>query len=767
MKKYYMIGNTHFDPVWLWRWDEAMASIRATFRSALDRMREDADFTYSFCTPPVFEWIRNTDPALFEEICERVREGRWELAEGWWVQPDCYGASGESYIRQGLYGQRYLLHTFGKTADTVFNIDSFGHSPALPQILAGSGIRNYCFVRPERKHISLPSAYFVWESPDGSSVRAYRTEAAYEKNWRDSLALHKTEEDALIVFGVTDHGGAPTKRAIAEIRADGNAEFSTVGRYFKEHEPTVRYVGELLTGDFGPYANYARIKQRNRVAEYALLFSERAAILDGRDERGALRAAWQDVLFNQFHDILGGASIKDAYIDAENMLGRATATANEIMHYSLQSLTRRIHTPGTNADTAWNLVLWNLHGALYSGYVEAEVQWVHEFDWYDGGIALEDANGVRIPCQVIREKSVIPRFRSRFIFKVDVPSVGYRALRVVQTGERVEKKLLADPYHVTTARLDVTFDRDGTISCIKDRESGRKLGGRMLRPEVFSDEGDTWAFNIDAYGASLGGCSFEGFSVIEHGEILTEIKGTYRRDEALLEIYYRFYRDTPYFDVRYRVRWEGKHACLKLCFDVNAHHHLAAVPAGEIGRGESRADLPLGAWVRTEDFTVVSGGAYAYSMADGTLGVTLLRSPIYGDLRLGEIDDALDYDVIDRGITEGCLRILFEGDAWQASDELNAPPVIIDESNHEGDLPSEHSFLSLLGEGVQLMALKAAEDGDGVIVRVRETCGRTADVTVNYRDRAHSVTLKPYEIRTLRLTKHGTVTINMIEFEEF
>ena len=106
MGQFFMIGNTHFDPVWLWTWDEAMAGIRATFRSALDRMNEHNDFIYSFATPPVFEWIRNVDPAMFEEIKQRVKEGRWELAEGWWVQPDCYSASGESSVRQGLYGQK-------------------------------------------------------------------------------------------------------------------------------------------------------------------------------------------------------------------------------------------------------------------------------------------------------------------------------------------------------------------------------------------------------------------------------------------------------------------------------------------------------------------------------------------------------------------------------------------------------------------------------------------------------------------------------------
>ena len=108
MKRIIMVGNTHFDPVWLWRWDEAMASIRSTFRSALERMKEDKNFCYSFSAPSVFEWVKNTDPGLFEEIKERIAEGRWELGEGWWLQPDCNSASGESYIRHGLYTQKYF-----------------------------------------------------------------------------------------------------------------------------------------------------------------------------------------------------------------------------------------------------------------------------------------------------------------------------------------------------------------------------------------------------------------------------------------------------------------------------------------------------------------------------------------------------------------------------------------------------------------------------------------------------------------------------------
>ena len=174
MSKYYMIGNTHFDPVWEWKWDEAMSSIRATFRSALDRMNEYSDFIYSFSSPPVFEWIKKTDPDMFEEIKRRIDEGKWDLAEGWWNQPDCFSASGESYVRQGLYGQRYLMKNFGKLSECAFNTDSFGHPDMLPQILKKSGIKNYCMCRPEERHYSLKSPLFRWQSDDGSSVMAFR-----------------------------------------------------------------------------------------------------------------------------------------------------------------------------------------------------------------------------------------------------------------------------------------------------------------------------------------------------------------------------------------------------------------------------------------------------------------------------------------------------------------------------------------------------------------------------------------------------------------
>lgn len=752
MKKRYMIGNTHFDPVWLWKWDEAMSSIRATFRSALERMKEDKDFVYSFATPPVFEWIKNTDPEMFEEIRQRVAEGRWELAEGWWVQPDCYSACGESYVRQGLYGQKYLKENFGLYSNCVFNIDSFGHSPALPQILKKSHIDYYCFIRPERRHIELDFPCFWWKGIDGSKVLTYRAEDAYSKNLDKSMeALEEEQEDHLIVYGVTDHGGAPTKKMLNWIRNQENAFCSRVDHFFEEHRNCSYVVGqELLTGDFGPYSNYPKIKKLNRLAEYALLNAEKASLIGGNYKQEVLEKCWQDVLFNQFHDIIGGACIKDAYFDAENTLGRAIQTANEMIHYNLQSITRQMKTVGENPRDAWNVVVWNLNASEYEGYIEAEVQWAHEFDWYDKEIQLQDAEGNVYPCQIIREKSVIPGFRSRFVFKGMIPSVGYKMYRVVQTGEEKETYPV-DPYYIETECLKVQFSREtGCMEAVFDKQSGQELCKHMLVPRCYFDDGDTWVFNVEGYDTVPHDFSFKDMRVIESGKLRTIVKASYRFRDSILEMYYTFYRQEKYFDVSYRINWNEKHYVLKLECGTKNDAHTVAVPYGSVHRKAAWADVPLGSWLKTDDFSVTADSIFSYNMQDKVLGLTVLRSPIYGDLRIGEIDYEEDYDIISQGINEGKLRVDFQCGTWKQSEAFLNQPLVIIEANHEGMLSSEGCFYGISGE-VLLSTIKKCEYDESMVIRVFEYTGSPQNVILYVGNKEFSVDMMPYEIKSLKI----------------
>ena len=167
-KKLYMIGNAHLDPVWLWNWQEGFQEVKATFRSALDRMKENDDFIFSCSSSAFYEWVEKNNPEMFEEIRERITKGQWELVGGWYIQPDCNIPCGESFVRQGLYAQRFFLEKFGKMATTGYNVDSFGHNGMLPQILQKSGMENYIFMRPMPLEKGLPSRIFWWKSLDGS-----------------------------------------------------------------------------------------------------------------------------------------------------------------------------------------------------------------------------------------------------------------------------------------------------------------------------------------------------------------------------------------------------------------------------------------------------------------------------------------------------------------------------------------------------------------------------------------------------------------------
>ena len=187
-KTIYLIGNAHIDPVWLWQWQEGYSEIKATFRSALDRMNEYDDFKFVCGAINQFKWIEENCPEMFEEIKVRVKEGRWNIVGGWWVQPDCNAPCGESFVRHSLYSQRYLKEKFGIMSTTGYNVDSFGHNHMIPQILKKSGMDNYIFMRPGHTEVEIPDPLFLWESPDGSQVLTFRVlDNHYNNSFRSLL----------------------------------------------------------------------------------------------------------------------------------------------------------------------------------------------------------------------------------------------------------------------------------------------------------------------------------------------------------------------------------------------------------------------------------------------------------------------------------------------------------------------------------------------------------------------------------------------------
>src|SRR5437660_4617339 len=220
------VGNSHIDMAWLWPWTETVEVVRNTFQSVLDLMREYPDFKFTMSSARTYEWMQEKYPDLFAQIEQRVKEGRWEIIGGMWVEPDLNMPDGESLVRQILVGKRYFQQKFGVDVKIGWNPDSFGYNWQLPQIYKKSGIDYFVTQKLLWAHefTTFPYKLFWWEAPDGSRLLTYfphdyaagidPTQMAEDLSiWLPSLygTGARQQSEILHLYGVGDHGVGPTR----------------------------------------------------------------------------------------------------------------------------------------------------------------------------------------------------------------------------------------------------------------------------------------------------------------------------------------------------------------------------------------------------------------------------------------------------------------------------------------------------------------------------------------------------------------------------
>lgn len=489
-KKLYMIGNSHIDPVWFWNWEEGMQEVKATYASALERMKEFEDFRFTSTSTAFFEWIEGILPEMFEEIKQRVAEGRWEITGGWFIEPDCILPCGEAFVRHGLYGQRYLKSRFGKMAEIGSNVDSFGHNPILPQILKKSGMDSYVFMRPR-----LDTPVFTWESSDGSRVNALCLPAEYTTWFHEptvkniELTLERTRDyDKMICcYGVGNHGGGPTIENINTIHElqesleEAELTFSSYAEFLED-------IGggdfPVLTGPFerinqGCYSIDSLFKQKMRQAERRLV---KADVLMGiacdicgdfMKETGEMERLWKVVHFNEFHDTMGGTTIKSARDEAVMQISGVCARAGEIAALAIQHVVNAQDTRGEG----FPLFIIHTGGVPYEDYVEVELEW-----FCQSPLKLLDPEGREIPYQRIHTDAKIRHTtlggRRRFVFYASIPACGFAQYRVVKEEPSLESTahmeiLNPDALRLENAYLLAEFDKEtGMLSSLIEKETG-------------------------------------------------------------------------------------------------------------------------------------------------------------------------------------------------------------------------------------------------------------------------------------------------------
>src|ERR1700722_11097935 len=373
------VGNAHIDMAWLWPWTETVEVVRNTFQSVLDLMREYPDFKFTMSSARTYEWMQEKYPDLFEQIRQRVKEGRWEVIGGMWVEPDLNMPDGESLVRQILVGKRYFQKNFGADIKIGWNPDSFGYNWQLPQIYKKSGIDYFVTSKLlwATDYTKFPYRLFWWEAPDGSRLLTYfpheyanqfepqqiaqdlsfYAPSIYGNKFNDSPQM-------LYLYGIGDHGGGPTRTMLDQANRlrDPNTvfpkiDFSTAKDFFadlNQELPSLKvptWKDELyFEYHRGVYTSQADIKQRIRHDEELMLDAEKYASLAslfGRPyAQDQFELAWKNLLFDHFHDVMPGSGIAVNYLDAKRNLEDVARSANELTHGALDEILAHVNTQG-------------------------------------------------------------------------------------------------------------------------------------------------------------------------------------------------------------------------------------------------------------------------------------------------------------------------------------------------------------------------------------------------------------------------------------
>lgn len=814
-KKIHIIGNAHLDPIWLWRWQEGCGEVMQTFRSALDRLNEYDDFVFTCSSAAYYKWVEEIDPDMFNEIKKMVKRGRWVPVNGWWIQPDCNMPSSESFARQALYSQLYYYEKFGKICRTGYNVDSFGHNAMMPQLLKKGGMDFYVMMRPDsRENPEVPGSLFWWDSADGSRVLTYRIPTSYANNGQRAIdgaietlnEIADDKEQPMMLFcGVGNHGGGPTKGDIEYLQSlseEDEIEFSSPDDYFEsicvQQADLPVWNDELQHHASGCYSATSLIKQLNRKVESWLGSAEKwntvAAKIAGMTPLTVeFKDAWRKVSFNQFHDIMCGCSIMEAYDDVRDSMGAAMTTAANAENNAFLRLTGRMDTW---LDGVSDAVAFNERHHFHNSDYPRPVAVFNPNSWavkvpvrtYHPSKKVENAAHEPVLFQNVRSSRSNDSHLDT-LFLAEVPALGYAVYWLWWSdeergeyhyeGETGVKASADGMIKIENEYLSVAFNPEtGAISSLVTKADGVEYADSDTfgLPTLFDNsKPDTWAHNIFKFEDVIGTMKLEKAELVENDKLRCVVREWFRFNDSTLVQDYILSSGAKAVRVKCKAIWQEPLTMLKIPFALKGNDGVSTyeIPGGFIKRPCNGEEEPALKWgdltVCTGDvkkgITVLSDSKYSYSCPENELRLTVLRNSIFAD-HYSDRPDAL-FNYCDEGLQRfEYLVAPHSGDVCPTAasimgEEFVNRPVTVPVGYHKGELPLEKSFITVDTPDVIVTAFKFCEDGSGdAIIRCREIGGKTlrAMIMCNIVEAGFYADFLPNEIKTFRVNAEGFVT---------
>jgi alpha-mannosidase len=786
----HLIGNSHIDAAWLWPWSETIDVIRDTWRTSLKLAELFPGYIFSGSSGAYYDAMDRLEPALADSLVAAIESGKWMPVGGWWVESDLNVPSGESLVRQGLYGQRYFEQRFGFRSKVAWTPDCFGYPWTNPQILKGAGL-DY-FVTPKLRwndSTEFPHNAFYWQGLDGTRVLTYNPYGYVHDLDPGKLVTERLEDrertglnHQIVLYGVGDHGGGPTIAMLQRAEDLRRVPTFPVMVYAEPLSALEAVKGSDESNDLpvwndelyleyhrGTYTTQARSKWRNRRSEAMLQAAEALATVGSQPyPRERLEDAWRLILFNQFHDILPGSGIREVYEDAEVFYDSAWAVIDSVKAGGFAELRALMDTRGRDET----VVVFNPLGWSRSGVVT---------------VLPAGSPDTSTPSQ--RETGQVARLSRRGlpIAVEDIPAFGAKVVRMPRDTMPKDVRRLPAPTAgsdwLENAFLRVEIDpRTGDITRIFDKVNEREAlapGGRGNVLQVLDDRPDQWdAWNIVITGDMWEVGGIYGLSAVAD-PWKAELRLERRWGNSTFHQRLVLARDARYLDVQNEFDWREERKALKVAFSLNVEADSATfeIPYGTVrrtGRPRTKAErakfeVPGQRWadVSQEDYgvSILNDSKYGWDYKANVLRLTLLRSPLWPD------------SLADRGAHSFRFAVYPHAGDWRAAEtvrraaEYNVPMLAAYEPEHKGQLGKEASFASADPANVELTWLKRAEDSDNWVLRLVEWHGTAAEVeatvacpvqrawranlledpteSVKVNGRRMRLSLRPYEIATL------------------
>ena len=659
----HVVLNSHLDPVWLWNAEQGIDAAIATALTSCDILDDYPETHITRGEAWYYETVARHDPATFRRMLAHIAAGRLHPVGGWYIQPDCNLAAPETYRLHAEVALAYFRDALGADIRTGYNVDSFGHCAYLPDFYVNAGIRNYVFMRPMAHEKELPGDIFRWHSPSGAEVLAARVPYGYASSpggiaARMAQAAEQPDGGtghALFLCGVGDHGGGPAREEVEYILAHRN-DFPGVAFRFSHPDAFFAAVranaaafarlpvveGELQHHAIGCYTAYSPVKRSLRETE--ALFHRSARRL----RRPARTAAAKSLLFATFHDILAGSCIETAYPSILDRLGAVRAAIEDA---EIAAVRRR--NAALPRDGLQRMIVDNFGPAPFSGLAEFE-PWLSDTPKERlAEMRLVDAAGKTVPHQFIPEES-LSFIGPRVLFPARIPAHGRRIFGIDYSGR--ETSAAAKPHG-------------------RSRPRAFPSGGKLPTPlaslsfDVLQDATDTWSHGPKGYGTDVARTlppTKEG-TVLFEGPLATETLTAFADDLGdTIQAACRTEAGLPGIRLRLRVLWVRAREILKLSLKpaFRVARRIDSVPGGDVERALDAEEYPFYRVVRLvgaagEEMAVLSDNIFACDvLPDGTLRLTLLRTPYFAHHAPREIPEQTMAPVADLGVHDFALTIL-------------------------------------------------------------------------------------------------------------